>query len=308
VIPDSVLRQSEAVPLAYALVDAVARRLGIRALAIKGPVLSEQGLRDPHRSVDVDVLIDPQAFDTLLQGMVDLGWVDTEPYELPTVMPRHSSTLRHPVWPCEVDLHWYFPGFLADSQVVFEALWADRSELLIANREVSCTSREASALVMSLHYLRDARSDASKRGLELLKLRLRDWPAPALRRIVELSVETGCESSAAPLLNHLGHDIPRPLARDGLADWKLRSETQTTAALAWWIDLSRAPWPEKPRRLRRAVWPGRDDAEKILNEDVGSPSALRQARWRRLRRGLRQVPLSMREAHRARRESEHNDG
>ena len=49
--------------MGHALVDHVARRAGIRLLAIKGPALQAMGLRDGHPSNDVDVLVDPERRD-----------------------------------------------------------------------------------------------------------------------------------------------------------------------------------------------------------------------------------------------------
>jgi hypothetical protein len=295
------LTSTESVLLGYALVDAVAEALDVRCLAIKGPVLAAQGLREERNSVDVDVLVDPSAFASLLERMVALGWVDTEPYDLPTVMPRHSSTLRHTLWACEVDLHHYFPGFLAEPQVVFNALWEVRSRVEVAGRPVRCPSVEGSAMVAALHYLRDAQNEAARARLSALPERLRALPASRREELLRLSVATGSDATLQPLWEALQMRVSVPRTTAGLDLWRLRSGTSTTASLAWWVDLQRAPWLEKPSRLRRAMWPRAADAHLFFGREFADARELRRARIARLRRGVREVPQAIREARRVKR-------
>ena len=64
----------EGVPLGYALIARLAGVNGIPVLAIKGPTLERLGLRLPHRSVDVDVLVEPGRLGDLLDALGDVGW------------------------------------------------------------------------------------------------------------------------------------------------------------------------------------------------------------------------------------------
>ena len=149
------LALAEAVPLAHALVARAARDHDVRVLFIKGPVAAEQGLRPRRPSVDVDVLVDPMRRGLLAAVLDDLGWVDENPYLSPTVLPQHSLTHRHHSWPCELDLHDRFPGFFADPQAVFEALWARRTTVRVAGQDIPAPDRAGHALVLALHSLRD---------------------------------------------------------------------------------------------------------------------------------------------------------
>ena len=293
------LTLAEAVPLGYALLDSVAQDLGVRALAIKGPVLTQQGLRDVKESVDVDVLVDPRGFTALLARMLELGWVDTEPYNLPTVMPRHSATLRHPIWPCEFDLHHYFPGFLADPQEVFDVLWEYRDSALIAGRSLPCPAPEGHVMIAALHYLRDAKQARAHERLTELASVVRTWPQDRLDLAVKLSVATGADSTLAQFMRTLGVPTSATLDHPGLAEWRLRSESITTASLAWWVDIRRATWREKPARVKRALWPNTDEMNRILRSATPEGPELRKARRARLKRGLAQVPQAIREFRRA---------
>ncbi len=72
--PIAELSLATAVELGHAWLQAVADRAGIRALFIKGPALHRHGLR-PHRtSGDIDVLVDPTAFDALCDAVIGAGW------------------------------------------------------------------------------------------------------------------------------------------------------------------------------------------------------------------------------------------
>ena len=295
------LTLAEAVPLGHALLDSVAKDLGVRALAIKGPVLALQGLRDVKESIDIDVLVDPRGFTALLARMLDLGWVDTEPYDLPTVMPRHSATLRHATWPCEVDLHHYFPGFLAEPQVVFDELWQNRVQIEMAARQVNAPSPDCHALLSALHYLRDRKSEEARERLTFLINVMRDWPREQLQTLVDIAVATGADATVSPVLDALQVTRAAPAVRPGLEAWRLRSETETTAALAWWVALGRAPWWQKPARLKQAAWPSTQDMNRFLGVALPEGPELRKARLARLRRGMSQLPRAAREYHRVKR-------
>jgi hypothetical protein len=149
------LHLAEAVPLGYAVLAQLAEDVGARALAIKGPILSLQGLREPRQSVDIDVLVHPDDFAGLTSALNSIGWRDDHVYGTPTLVPRHSVNHRHPHWPLEVDVHKFFPGFLADPVRVFDVMWARRVEVEVAHRQVPTLDRVAHAALAALHYLRD---------------------------------------------------------------------------------------------------------------------------------------------------------
>ena len=109
------LRAEEAVPLAHALIARLADDLGLRALAIKGPAVALQGLREPRTSADVDVLVHPRDLEPLVEGVVALGWRRQVAGTYASIMPPHSVNLLSDRWPIGIDVHHYYPGFLADA-------------------------------------------------------------------------------------------------------------------------------------------------------------------------------------------------
>ena len=124
--------------LLHGVVQRVSSDVGARVLFIKGPVLTSQGLRELHPSVDVDVLVDPTRVDDLLEALATLGGAVQPPGAF--ILPLHSTTLRNPRWGCELDVHNRFPGFLADPSDVFEALWERRTTVRIAHQDIPCPS------------------------------------------------------------------------------------------------------------------------------------------------------------------------
>ena len=113
------LRAEEAVPLLHTLVARAAADLGLRVLAIKGPVVALQGMRAPRASADLDVLVHPRDLGPLVDGLVALGWRRAVEGTYASIMPPHSTNLLSDLWPVAMDVHHYFPGFLADAGEVF---------------------------------------------------------------------------------------------------------------------------------------------------------------------------------------------
>ncbi|MGH3331093.1 MAG: nucleotidyltransferase family protein, partial [Nocardioidaceae bacterium] len=132
------LTLDEAVPLLHGHVERLARDEGVRVLFIKGPVVAAQGLRVPRTYVDVDVLVDPAAMRPMRDALEQAGWRAPVADTTAHIVPQHSATYAHEVWPCTIDVHDRFPGFLADPQDVFEALWARRTTANVAGLEVPC--------------------------------------------------------------------------------------------------------------------------------------------------------------------------
>lgn len=145
------LQLNEAVPLASALVGFVARLNGMRALIIKGSTLEAYGLRPPRLSTDVDVLVDPSCIEDLAALLSDQGWARRESRFPGQWDAPHSLTLVNDEWPCDIDLHRFFPGFLADPEVVFDELWARRQVLAVAHSECDIPDEPTSALIMALN-------------------------------------------------------------------------------------------------------------------------------------------------------------
>jgi hypothetical protein len=291
----------EAVPLAHAVVDRVAEGIGIRALFIKGPVAVEQRLRRRRSSVDVDALVDPARRAELAAALIGLGWADLDPRRSPTVLPRHSLTLRHPWWPCELDLHDRFPGLFADRQHNFERLWERRTHVEVAAREIWAPDPLGHALILGLHSLRDPYDPGKRADLTELVANL---PAlvdeSGLQELAELARDLGAADTAASFLDEVG--CP-PVGRgstsaEDLRVWRLRTEPVSGTSVGWIEEL---------RRLPKRSWPGYLWYAAVLSEqelrlqDASMPEGARavwRARGRRLRRGFGALPAAVRSVRR----------
>ena len=290
------LALAEAVPLAHALVARAARDHDVRVLFIKGPVAGEQGLRPARPSVDVDVLVDPMRRGLLAAVLDDLGWIDENPYLSPTVLPQHSLTHRHESWPCELDLHDRFPGFFADPQAVFEALWLRRTTVRVAGQDIPAPDRAGHALVLALHSLRDPHETSRQIDLHDLEQRLADdLTSDDLRDLAALARTLGAADTAAPFLRALGAP-PIGLGSTSAADlraWRLRTEPSDTTAVSWVEELRHLPPRAWPRYLWYAAWLS-DHELRLADPDLpDEPWAIRRARWRRMRRGLGAAPSAV---------------
>ncbi|MFZ2015352.1 MAG: nucleotidyltransferase family protein, partial [Nocardioides sp.] len=297
------LALAEAVPLAHALVARVARDSDVRVLFIKGPQAEVQGLRAPRTSVDVDVLVDPARRPVLAEALARHGWVDDNPRRTPTILPRHSLTVRQPTWLCELDLHDHFPGFFADHQHVFETLWARRAQVEVAGCRLPVPDVAGHALVLALHALRDPHDPNKQSDVADLAAVLRGrFDDQKLRDLSGLAVELGAADTAAPFLAmvsapELGRGSTSP---DDLRAWRLRTEPERTTAISWVAELRRQPWYRWPRFLWYAALLSEEElrlADPTLPE---GPKALREARRRRLRLGLSAMPdaiASIRRSH-----------
>lgn len=228
------LNLSEAVALAHSIVSHHARKHGVRVLFIKGPVAEHFGLR-PHRlSSDVDALVDPMQLDALVTVLIDMGWYKRPLIDRPRILDQHSITLIHDNWPCDIDLHLQFPGFLEENQGVFEYLWSNREEAPVAGTMVPCPSMIHTAAIQALHSFRDFDSPRNVSEYHYMIQRLKELPLEMVS--VELQSTATATKSAhtlEPLLDNFGIAPPRTDAQPenayatALAEWKIRTTPQT---------------------------------------------------------------------------------
>ena len=291
------LRLSEGVPLLHALMARVAERAGIRVLFIKGPILAMQGLRPERPSVDVDVLVDPARFEEAQAVLRSLGWrievVSTGAH----IMTFHSKTYRHASWPCEIDVHDRFPGFLADPQVVFEALWERRTSAEIAGCDIPCPDVLGNTTVAALHALRDPSFEKSRRDLdfmaETLSARL---DAAGLGELARLAEATGAADTLRPFLDRLG--APRvgvgstPVA--DLHAWQLRTHSSGVKTVSWVYQLRQAPMRQRLPLLWHALILTEAEIRRAQPDAAPGALGLLGARVRRLRWGLKDLPRAAR--------------
>ena len=297
------LRLADAVPLATALAAHVARRVGVRVLFIKGPVAELQGLRAPHASLDVDLLVEPGGATRFVDGLRELGWHDRPGYRPLPLSGGHATTLIHDEWPCDIDVHFYWPGFAASTAEVFETLWARRARVPIAGHRVDAPSRTDGMLVLALHALRGSRTPGGTRAYRQLVGRAHTAFDERERELVrDAALELGATVTAAPFLRELGFASPADADSEEAVLWRIRSEVSGGTA-DWLIELRRTPWWRRPRVLFEAVFPS-PSRLRMLHPEVGPGAGpVVAAWWRRLGNGIAALPEARRATASLRREA-----
>lgn len=294
----AMLLHEDAVPLAHALVAGVAAQLGARALIIKGPVSAEHGLRAARVSADADVWVHPADFASVQSALHECGWGERSSTELGRALSSHSTTLIHPDWPCDIDLHRAFPGFLAPTADVFDALWARRQALSIAGQPVHIPDWASSVLILGLHSLR-APSQARRMEEELWYVLSDVLPATTEEQradLLELATSTVCVDTARAMLEPFTV-LPPPMppgVSSELDAWRARTTGRGLGVVQMWLHVGRAPWRAKAKILRELVW--RPEAEFRLEHPEVGPGrmALNRGRLARLRRGVSGMPTLVR--------------
>lgn len=261
----TVLYVQEAVPLLHAVVASVCERGGIRALFLKGPGAVDSGLRPPRASCDVDVLVSPENVEALRAKMKLRGWLQRPRDWADDVFPEHSYTLYHPGWPCDIDIHYHFPGFEADRKFVFETLWTERTTTIVADREIYIPGRVGGTLVLALHALR---TPLSQRNNDELAFLATSTERAEVTELLIMASATGSLGALKPFVEMAygrisGLSFPSPSR-----EWLIRSMAQTSAAIRL-VALVDAPWSRKGGLLRRALWPS-DSALAAVDLTMGN--------------------------------------
>jgi len=284
--PTVALTNLEAIPLAAAMVSDRAEQAGIRALVIKGLVVEHHGLRPARGYADVDVIVDPVAFDAFTALLGRSGWHPRTHLWVFDKLEVHSLTLVNDNWPCDIDVHARFPGFLAPDQVVFEELWSHRFSFDVAHRPIIATDAAASAAILGLHALRRPNDERNARELVQLATELRKRPDVS-SAMATISAATGSIQTLGPLLDAIG--VPRPegrkVSRRDVRAWKRRTEGRSRAG-QWITYLSGLPLRRWPRELRIVVWPPRELYLQEHPATKDTPAALFTARARRVLLGI----------------------
>lgn len=239
---NSTLSLEEGVLLGTAFFMRLAARRQIRVLSIKGPALSQLGLRTRRNSVDIDLWVEPGRFVDMCQEAEAVGWkLEPVPPEA-RILPRHSRVLTHPRWPCEVDLHHHFPGFLESTDRVFDVLWDRRITVPMAGTRIWTTDPIASALITGLNASRDPDERADE--LNYLVKVISQWGGDELHDLTELASATGCLAPLRPVFRRippLDHPDPPPSGPE-MAAWEVRTKLGTSRALSWTFELRHTNW------------------------------------------------------------------
>ncbi|QHC59336.1 nucleotidyltransferase family protein [Rathayibacter sp. VKM Ac-2760] len=263
-----------------------------RALFLKGPGLRFHGLRGEHVSADVDVLVDPADFESFCALLEAGGWSQRRSTFAGTRYTEHSRTLIHPSWPCDIDVHRFFPGFLAPGEVVFDELWRRRVPMPAAGRDCSIPDRAGSLLVLALHALR-SRSDNARHARELAHL-IEHAALDAEQRadLVALARRTGAEHTLAEVLRALDAvpATPAPPVEDpaeaaALAEWTRRVSAGASTGYMWTSIIRRQRGWRRLLTIRHALWPRRADLLRMRPATTDTAAGRTRARLQRLVRG-----------------------
>lgn len=285
-----------ALQLLHVVAQVAADEAGAHLLFIKGAASASIGLRPLWGSADVDALCAPSAYTSILDALTRKGWrvraadADTQTF------PRHSASLFHEDWPCDLDLHFQYPGMEIDPSVAFSRLWQQRRDCVVGGRTISISGRSDSILIAALHALRDPRDQ--RREIDLRLLRSAEFDADTL---VRRAAELGALACARPFLEQLTLLVPPE-------DWGVPSRVWRRRALdahtRRFVAFREGTWSDRFRALRWAILPPvttlvKDRPAKGRVPIVTVCAAL----LRRWARGLRDAPSSITKARRYRRDS-----
>jgi hypothetical protein len=291
------LSLDESVDLLSALVAQVAEDAGIRVLFIKGPILAMQGLRPERPSVDVDVLVDPSRFDEAQELLRSYGWRVDVPSTGAHVMTFHSKEYRHDTWPCEIDVHDRFPGFFADPQDVFEALWTRRTTATIAGRDVPCPDVLGNAAIAALHALRDPSYERSRRDLAFMtEVLSKGLDEGQLRDLAELAAVTGAADTLRPFLDELGAPAVGvgSTPTEDLQAWQIRTHSSGVKTVPYLYKLQHTPVSRWLPILWHALVLTEAEIRKAQPDAKPGAWGLLKARGRRLQWGFKDLPRAAR--------------
>lgn len=287
------LEADEAVELAHVLAFRLASDHGIRAMVIKGPVARHFGLRPAgDTSIDVDIWVDPREFETYCGLLRSIGWTIGVLHRSASIMAIHSDAFVHPTWPCEIDVHHRFPGFLADPQLVFDTLWDRAGAISVAGGQfIAAPDRSGSLLVESLHLLRDGPGGKPR----LVGLVERVAPTLTENDMVELAQlahAVGAAEALEPVFSEWGVAAyippdPEPEHVESIADWRLRTSVGDALAVPALVELKRSRWRDRPRLLWRTLWLTEAEIRERQPEVPPGQLPLLLARLRRLAWGAR---------------------
>ncbi|MHC9045971.1 hypothetical protein ACYX8G_15415 [Microbacterium saperdae] len=278
--------------LAHALVGHVARETGARALSIKGPFAAAFGLRDQRVSADADILVEPAKIELVCAELDRRGWHPRAGRTPPTFIDMHSVTLIHDAWPCDLDVHRYFPGFLASPEVVFDLLWQGREIHRAAGGEVATPSRAGMAAIVALHAVRTPDLAKSRRDLVTVRESIST-------RFTRAEVDDFCAIVAAGraqwVLRDLIDEVGLPLTEDDATPaekrlWEKNQQPALTKAASLWLrEVADAPMLQKPGAIIHALWVPREHIPR--NDPQRVPTwreswAFQRSRWLRGIRAL----------------------
>lgn len=291
-LPNGRLPIDAAGKLAHALAARAAGEARVRALSLKGAFAAEYGLRARRPSADADILTDPGSIGLLRQRLEDRGWHTRAGRMPPTFIDLHSVTLIHDQWPCDLDVHRFFPGFFAPAEEIFELLWSGRDVHRTSGGEVLTPSRAGMAVIVALHAARSPNVEKSRSDItsvsEAIATRFTPTETAEFCEIVRVG-------RSQWVLRELIAELGLPLTDDDAtpaekAIWLKNQQSAPDKATSLWIrEILDAPAARKHRVVLHAIWVPRRQIPRNDPERLPSLSeswSYQRTRWARGLRGL----------------------
>ena len=282
-----------AVELATAFATSTATNLGARSLVIKGKVASHYGLRKPRVSADTDILVEPTKHLAVVEALEQLGWRERPMWQASAEASPYSTSLIHDAWPCDIDVHAHFPGFLAAPSDTFDRLWDDRRELDFAGVACPIPGQVGAMLVAALHGVRPSGSpDRAASELAAVGTAIDATDPDTRERLALLAEVTGASGPLAPFLAEHGVTARYELTPE-LRAWRVLTAGGATYTGNVASTLVGKPLRVKLHLVRLAAWPSADDVRYANPELPDRRSARTWVRLQRLGRGAAQSPKAI---------------
>lgn len=267
--------------MVYALVASVARDHGVDVVAIKGPMLNRQGLRDREHSGDVDVWADSTRMEILCAALEPWGW-NGQADQWSGLSFNHSIALEPDAWGCELDVHRHIPGCAEADSVVFEKVKECSQATMFAGVPVLAPTLSAHAVIFALHDLRpEARHQktTAEAREHAEKLRLGGEPVLDFAHAIKASaaLEPALRLAFPGIDLRIDHDLP--------LNWKWRESKGWWRA--YWMIFTSLPARERLLFVQRAVWPQSEVLAASEARAGRSTPGLVGARFRRFRKLFR---------------------
>lgn len=220
------LPHEAAVELAVVLALDSCAYAGTRGLVMKGIASQQQRLRGRRRVGDVDVLVPLGAKADVVEVLRTRGWQARHEDSDRATFPRHSTTMYHWAWPCDIDVHDQFPGVTASATEAFEYLWERRATFTAAGRAATTLDHASHAVVLALHSLRTLDRRRNREDLidlvDLVGRAPRGSPCAA-PQVFEAAVALGALGTARPFLERVVPSAQAPTWPAAPREWRLRT-------------------------------------------------------------------------------------
>lgn len=212
------------------------------------------------------------------------------------IITPHSVTLRHLAWSCEIDLHRYYPGFMADPQRVFDALWVRHVSVAMGGIEVPIADPVGNAAILALHSQRNEFQGQTHADYLDLVAHASELEDSFKHGLSEFASETGAHRTLSTFLRDIGAPAPK-LGKEEFGArqaWDVMSVGAPIPGVPWVFELSRSKLWRWPGILWRNLLLVEEDMLAIDTPDTPGPLRLWRTRFRRLVRGLHTLPAALR--------------